>query len=62
MNSLAMLASANLIFNISLHKFLCKFTASNKKKTTLIFNYFKSNFTLIKNVCKTHVDLFCEKK
>ena len=35
MNSLAMSASANLIFNISLHKFLCKFTATNKKNQLL---------------------------
>ena len=32
------------------------------KKSTLTFSYIKSNFKLIKKVCKTNADAFCEKK
>ena len=50
----------NIYVKIRLQKFVCKFTIL--KKSTLTSSYFKSNFKLIKNVCKEIVDIFREKK
>ena len=48
------LSRSNIYFKIRLYKFLCKFP---KLKNS---SYFKSNFKLIKKVCKA--DIFGEKK
>ena len=52
------LARSNIYFKISLYKFLRKF--SLLKNSTLTSSYFKSNFEVIKNVCKANVNIFGE--
>ena len=54
------LSWSKIYFKIGLHKFSCNNTVM--KKSTLTSGYFKSNFKLIKEVCKANVDIFGEKK
>ena len=51
---------SNIYFKISLYKFLCKFPLL--KNSTLTSSYFKSNFKVIKKVCKANVSISGEKK
>ena len=50
------LSQSNIYFKVRLYKFLCKFSVL--KNLTLTCSYFKSNFKLIKKVCKRNADLF----
>ena len=54
------LSRSNVYFKIRLHKFLCNFPVL--KSSTLTPSYFKSNFKLMKKVCKSNADVFVEKK
>ena len=54
------LSRSNIYFKIRLYKFLCKFPAL--RNSTLTSSYFKSNFKIIKKVCKANADIFGEKK
>ena len=54
------LSQSNIYFKVRLYKFLCKFSVL--KNLTLTSSYFKSNFQLIKKVCKRNADLFGKKK
>ena len=54
------LSRSNIFFKIGLYEFLCKFPVL--KNLTLTSSYFKSNFRLIKKVCKANADVFSEKK
>ena len=54
------LSRSNIYFKIRLHSFSRKFPVL--KNLTLTSSYFKSNFKLIKKVCKANADLFVEKK
>ena len=54
------LSRSNIFFKIDLYEFLCKFPVL--KNLTLTSSYFKSNFKLIKKVCKANADVFSEKK
>ena len=54
------LSRSNIYFKIRLRKFLCKFPVL--KNSTLTSCYFKSNFKLIKKVCKANADLFGQEK
>ena len=47
---------SNIYFKTCLYKYSCKFPIS--KKSTLTSSYFKSNFKLIKKVCKANADVF----
>ena len=53
------LSQSNIYFKVR-YKFLCKFSVL--KKLTLTSSYFKSNFKLIKKVCKRNADQFGKKK
>ena len=50
----------NIYFKVRLQKFLCTFSVL--KNSTLTPSYFKSNFKLIKKVCKSNADVFDDKK
>ena len=54
------LSQSNIYFKIRLYKFLCKFPLL--KNSTLTSGYFKSNFKLIKKVCKANGELFGKKQ
>ena len=54
------LSRSIIYFKISLHKFLCKFPVL--KNSTLTSSCFKSNFKMIKKVCKSNANIFGEKK
>ena len=54
------LSRSNIYFKISLYTFLRKFPLL--KNSTLTSSYFKSNFKVIKKVCKANVNIFGEKK
>ena len=54
------LSRSNIYFKISLNTFLRKFPLL--KNSTLTSSYFKSNFKVIKKVCKANVNMFVEKK
>ena len=54
------LSRSNMYIKIGLYKFLCKFPVL--KNSTLTSSYFKSNFKLVKKVCKANTDAFGEKK
>ena len=54
------LSRFNIYFKVRLQKFLCKFSVL--KNSTLTPSYFKSNFKLIKKVCKSNADVFGDKK
>ena len=54
------LSRSNIYFKVRLQKFLCKFSVL--KNSTLTPSYFKSNFKLIKKVCKSNADVFDDKK
>ena len=49
-----------IYFKIRLHKFLWKFPVL--RMSTLVPSYCKSNFKLIKKVCKSNADVFGENK
>ena len=54
------LSRSIIYFKISLHKFLYKFPVL--KNSTLTSSCFKSNFKMIKKVCKSNANIFGEKK
>ena len=54
------LGRSNIYFKIGLYKFLCKYP--KLKNSTVTASYFKSNFKMIKKICKTNLDAFSEKK
>ena len=54
------LSRSNIYFKIRLYNFLRKFPVP--ENSTLKSSYFKSNFKLIKKVCKANVEIFGEKK
>ena len=53
------LSQSNIYFKIRSYKFLCKFPLL--KNSTLTSGYFKSNFKLIKKVCKANETCWQEK-
>ena len=54
------LSRSNIYYKIGLYKFLCKFPVL--KNSAFTSSYFKSNFKLIRKVCKANADVFGEKK
>ena len=54
------LSRSYIYFKIGLYKFLCKYP--KLKSSTFTATDFKSNFKLIKNICKVNVDTFSKKK
>ena len=54
------LSRSNRYFKINLHKPSCKFPVL--KNSTLPSSYFKSNFKMIKKVCKSNANTIGEKK
>ena len=53
------LGRSNIYFKIGLYKFLCKYP--KLKNSTLTASYVKSNFKMIRKICKANVDTFSEK-
>ena len=54
------LSQSNIYFKISLYKFLRKFLLM--QNSTLASSYFKTNFKVIKKVCRANVNIFSKEK